>query len=768
MMFKKSKLVLAFRILLSAITLTTISTSAYAFPKMGVSSIDEVVQALSIEEKVKIIRGTGMAIPSNGPAVGETKDRVPGAAGSTYAIERLGIPSIVLADGPAGLRIKPVREGGKDQTYYATAFPIASLLASSWDVNLIEYVGQAIGEEAKEYGADVILAPALNIHRFALGGRNFEYYSEDPLVSGKIAAAMVNGIQSKGVGTSLKHYVANNHEWNRNTIDVKVDERSLREIYLRGFEIAVKESNPWTIMSSYNKVNGEYASESTRLLTSVLRDQWDFQGLVMTDWFGGTDAVKQMVAGNDLLMPGTDNQEGEIIAAIKSGELDEKTLDRNVKRVLQLVLQSNYFKGYKYSDSPDLKRNAEIAKMAAVDGMVLLKNDNNTLPLKKNAKLSVFGNYSYSMVTGGTGSGDVNEAYVISLEEGLKQVGITTEEGLGEAYKLHIKLEEAKRPVVNHPFAEYMPKKPLDELELFSKHLIISAKKYDVALVTIGRSSGEFVDREEDDFYLTEKESKMLTLVSDVFRKAGKPVVVIMNVGGVIETASWEDKADAILLAYQPGQEAGIAIADVLLGNVNPSGKLTDTWPLALEDYPAAKGFPGKVLDPSAKPEGIMRTLPSEVIYDDGIWLGYRYFNTKNKNVAYPFGYGLSYTDFTYSDIRVSEKSFSTEITVSVTVENVGKTAGREVVQLYISAPTKEMKKPSEELRSFAKTKLLQVGESEQLSFTLNARDLASFDEKTNAWLVDAGKYVVKAGASSRDFRRKADFIVKKEISIPL
>lgn len=300
-------------------------------PRLGLSPISEVIAAMTLEEKVSLVMGQGMQSSSltgdqQAPVVGQSNDIVPGAAGTTFPIERLGIPSIVLADGPAGVRISPTRDG-EERTYYATAFPIGTLLASSWDTQLVERVGTAMGQEVKAYGVDVLLAPALNIHRYPLGGRNFEYYSEDPVLSGRTAAAMVRGIQSNEVGTSIKHYVANNHEWNRNTINVKVSERALREIYLKGFEITIKESDPWTVMSSYNKLNGPYTSEDPWLLGDVLRTQWGYSGLVMSDWFGGTDAVKQMVAGNDLLMPGTRRQHQALLDAVRNGKLDEKVLD---------------------------------------------------------------------------------------------------------------------------------------------------------------------------------------------------------------------------------------------------------------------------------------------------------------------------------------------------------------------------------------------------------------------------------------------------------
>jgi len=752
-------------------TLCACSTSdenISAAPQLGLAPLDKVIDALTLEEKIQLIRGTGMDTPSDsdGPAVGATKDRVPGAAGSTSAVPRLGIPSIVLADGPAGVRISPTRDETPEQSFYATAFPIASQLASSWDVELVEQVGRAIGHEAKEYGVDVLLAPALNIHRYPLGGRNFEYYSEDPLLSGKIAAAMVNGVQSQGVGTSLKHFVANNHEWNRNTIDVVVDERAYREVYLRGFEIAVRESAPWTIMSSYNKVNGEYTSESDALLTTILREQWGFDGLVMTDWFGGEDPIKQMHAGNDLLMPGADHQNRILMNAVKNGELPEDVLDRNVANILNVVSRSSTFKNYEYSDRPDLEANAAIARSVAEEGMVLLKNKQSVLPLVGGAKIALFGNFSYDMAIGGTGSGDVNEAYIISLERGLANAGFDIDAELATQYRTYISEEKAKRPVSDHWLAEYMPKKPFDELVFATKKLNTLAQGHDYALVTIGRSSGEFVDREEQDFYLTDAEKEMLASVSASFRAEGKPVIVILNIGGVIEMANWVNTADAILLAYQPGQEAGNAVADILAGKVNPSGKLVDTLPIALQDYPAAKGFPGRATDPNAKPEGMMQTVPAEVVYDDSIWVGYRHFNTRNQPVVYPFGFGLSYTDFSYDNMQVSEAVFTSELEISLSVKNTGAVAGKEVTQLYVSAPNGKLEKPTEELRAFAKTALLQAGESEQLTFRLAARDLASYDSDRGAWVVAPGEYMAKAGASSRDFRKQISFRVENEIVI--
>ena len=738
-------------------------------PQLGKASVDKVLKAMTLEEKVHFVIGTGMAGASGDNAViGATKKIVPGAAGTTYPIERLGIPSIVLADGPAGLRIDPIREGD-DATYYCTHFPIGTLLSSTWNQELVEQVGTAMGEEVHEYGADVYLAPALNIHRNPLNGRNFEYYSEDPVVAGKTAAAYVRGVQKNDVGTSIKHFAYNNQETNRTGNDAVISPRAQREIYLKGFEITVKESAPWTVMSSYNKINGTYTSQSRDLITTVLRDEWGFEGLVMTDWFGGDDGAAQIAAGNDMLQPGTDRQYEQIMAALKDGSLSEAELDVCVRRCLELVARSPKVKGYAYSNKPDLEGHAAVTRQSALEGMVLLENK-GVLPLKGTGKVALFGCTSYDFIPGGTGSGNVNRAYTVSLLDGLKNAGFTVDESKKDAYLKHIADEQAafRASMSQDQNAAFYPVPRPSELAIPASELAASARANDLAIITFGRNSGEFFDRTSADFALDPKERKLLQDVTAAFHRQGKKVVVVLNIGGVIETASWKNIPDAVLLAWQAGQEGGNSVTDILTGRQSPSGRLPMTFPVNLMDAGSSANFP---IDADTgvyfvnRREDIGQKDVDRTVYAEDIYVGYRWFDKKGLAVSYPFGYGLSYTSFAYANAAVKPAGDGFDATVEVT--NTGAVAGKEVVQLYVSAPAGGLDKPVRELKAYAKTRELKPGESQTLTLHVDAYGLASFNEATSAWETAAGEYAVAFGASSRDLRATVPFTLSEAKSWP-
>ncbi len=756
-------------ILCTAVSGLILSGCGDKTPKLGKDPIDDVIAAMTLEEKAHLVIGTGMPGFTKGDSavIGETHSIVPGAAGTTYPIERLGIPAIVLADGPAGLRISPTRDGDSS-TYYCTHFPIGTLLACTWDTTLVSKVGAAIGDEVLQYGVDVLLAPAMNIHRNPLCGRNFEYYSEDPLVAGRIAGAYVRGVQSKGVGTSVKHLAVNNQETNRMGNDAQVSPRALREIYLKGFQTVVEESDPWTIMSSYNRVNGTYTSESEELLQTLLRDEWGYNGTVMTDWFGGSDAVAQMKAGNDMLQPGIPAQYEAIVAGVKDGTLDEALLDRNVRRILELIMRTPRFKGYVADNNPNLEEHAKVTRKCAADGMVLLKNDAATLPLPKDSKkVALYGTTSYDWIAGGTGSGNVNRAYTVSLLDGLKNAGLElVDPTLEEKYNAHIKAEKDRYLANGNQMTPFIAAPPVEEINFSAAELNSHATDADVAIITIGRNSGEFIDRTTSDFSLSPANKKLISDVTKAFHAKGKKVVVIMNVGGVIETASWKQLPDAILCAWQGGQEGGNSVADVLTGVSYPSGKLTMTFPNALADHASTANFPldfepeirlGGNNDYEKKPVRNYHFTP----YEEDVYVGYRYFDTFDKGVSYPFGYGLSYTDFEYGQPTVTEKDG--KYTVSLPIKNIGKHAGREVVQLYASAPdAKANNKPEKELKAFAKTAELQPGETETVTMTFDGKNLASFNEEISEWIVAPGTYQLLVGASSRDIRHKLNLDVEE------
>lgn len=764
-------------LLTMTVTAMTATAVAQQAPKLRADNIDEVISAMTLEEKAQLLVGGGnSAFIGSGSMLGHQEKLVAGAAGITVGIERLGIPVTVMTDGPAGVHIDAHRKGDS-KTYFATGFPVGTCLACTWNTDLVEQVGRAIGNETLEYGCDVVLGPGLNLHRNPLCGRNFEYFSEDPLVVGRMATAVVKGVQSQGVGTSPKHFAVNSQENDRTKVDERVSQRALRELYLRGFEMVVREAQPWTIMSSYNKINGFFAQGNKDMLTTILRDEWGYKGIVETDWIGkrnGLPTEMEVEAGNDLMMPGYPAQVEDIVKAVKGGRLDMKFVDANVRRMLEYIVKTPRFRGYKYSDKPDLKAHADITRQSATEGMVLLKNtpspaspdgDVMTLPMRNLKTVALFGVNSYDFFSGGLGSGAVNVPYVVDMVSGLKNAGVGTTPQLTEIYQNYVKYARAKLKADKNPMMWFLdhgqPK--LDEIDITERCVAHEVKEADAAIITIGRQAGEGIDREiEGEFNLTQQEMQMIKRVSDQFHAQNKPVIVIVNSGSVIETASWRDRADAILVAWQPGMEGGNSVADVLTGKANPSGRLTMTWPIAATDHPSTANFPtGYDMYTYTNMQSWGTGIPfvDFTNHEEDIYVGYRYFDTFHREVAYPFGYGLSYTTFEYS--KPSVKVTGDVVKVSVTVKNSGSVAGKEVVQVYVSAPAGTIEKPAQELKAFAKTRLLQPGESETLTMSIARRDMASFDEANSQWLLDAGNYTFRICASSRDIRCTATAAMK-------
>jgi len=719
------------------------------------SNIHEITASMSLEEKAALVVGVGL----------ETD--VPDAVGQIRAIERLGIPPVLLADGPAGLRISPTRDG-QSRTFHCTSFPVGTAMSSTWNVELAEEVGKAVGSEMRDYGIDVILGPVLNIQRNPLCGRNFEYYSEDPFLTGYMGAAVIEGIQSMGVGACVKHFAANNQETNRVHNDSRVSERALREIYLKGFEITVRKSQPWMLMSSYNMLNGRYTSVNRWLMHDVLRSEWGFEGVAVTDWgFNGTPPADQLKAGNDLMMEGCKEQYELVLKALYEGQLTEDQLDECVMRILELATRSCRFRGTDYSDNPDLKASAEVALKAAHERIVLLENKDKTLPLSPDVKtVALFGNASYDFLEGGTGSGEVHEPYIISPADGFAADGYIVNRSLADAYRKYIKdgvdADFAKNGKRHWFFGRFHPKEMTVDLKMICK----AARESDFAVMTFSRQAGEAGDRyaRKGDFELSESEFAMLTNVAAEFHKHGKKVVVVLNVGSPMEVASWKNIPDAVLISWQCGQEGGHAISDVMSGKVCPSGKLPATFPVSYSTLPSADNFPGE--NRRRGENGVEVPNIDYTEYKEGIYVGYRHFNRVNTALSYPFGYGLSYTKFEYEDMEIVKSGY--DYTVTVSVRNVGDIPGKEAVQLYVAAPGRDMDKPLKELRAFAKTGILEPGQSQRISMTFSTYDLASFDEESGMWVTEKGTYRCLVGASSADIRLSDDFAVYSRMSVPV
>lgn len=743
------------RTLLRAALLLFTALPAIAQPRLAADNIEEVISAMTLEEKARMVNGIGNFW--GGSASCRNLRDVPGLPGGTYDIPRLGIPAVYFGDGPLGLRISEEREYDS-RHYYTTAVPVPLLAGSSWDPEMIFGLAQDIAEECRDYGVDVMLGPSFNILRNPLGGRTHEYYSEDPYLAGILAGAFTEGVQSIGIGASVKHFTANNQESNRYGVNSIISQRALREIYLKPFEISIKECEPWTVMTSYNGVNGLWTSENKELIEGVLRTDWGFKGMVMTDWGGGVHPVMSVYAGNDLIEPGDEAGVQAIINAVQDGTLSEADLDRNVKRILEMVVMTYSFRDYEFSNSPDLGSHQIMARKAGGEGAVLLKNDGETLPFATSVeKIAVYGRTGYNVIPGGIGFNESNTGnYCISLVEGLRLAGYEVDYSVLKRYR---------RPMFFGPRPQNARQEDNDELIIPTEDLRKDASVNDIAIISLGHIAGEGYDRVRSAFYLTEKEKQMLKDVTEAYHTAGKKVVVLLNIPGPIEVESWKDIPDAILCIYQGGEQLGNWVTDVLKGEVTPSGKLTVTFAKDLMDYPSSRNYP--VLDERASVSGMMagasgdntqNALATEglknidyTLYEEGIYVGYRYFETFGVDVSYPFGYGLSYTTFEYSEPQISRNG--DEFIVSVKITNTGKYDGREVVQLYVTAPEGRLDKPVKELKDFAKTATLRPGESETLKMSVSIEELASFNSAKSRWETDKGTYTFMIAASVKDVK---------------
>ncbi len=638
-------------------------------------------------------------------------------------IERLGIPAINLNDGPHGIRKKGDPKENKDLLLGVPAicFPTASATACSWDTELIQKMGEALGEECLKEKVSVLLGPGTNIKRSPLCGRNFEYFSEDGVLAGEMSAAFINGVQSKGIGTSLKHYAANNQETRRMTVNAVVDERTLRETYLLPFEIAVKKAQPWTVMCCYNRLNGTYGAENKWLLTDVLRDDFGFKGLVVTDWGAENERVPGLIAGQELEMP-TSSGEGTrlICEAVKNGTLDEAVLDAAVDKLVDMVKRAEEVRGdYTYDSDAHHKLAREIAGQC----MVLMKNDNNILPLKKDAKIAVIGEMAHTPRYQGAGSSLINPIKLDSAYATLKEMG--ADFTFAPGYTLKGKNKKAM------------------DMVLQARD---TAKNADVAVVFVGLTD-EFETEGNDRKHLSIPAIHN-TLVEEVLKVNPNTVVVLS--GGASVELPWADKVPAILNMFLTGQAGGSAVCDVLFGDVNPSGKLAETYPLALEDNSSYKYFPG---------------TPVSVEYREGIYVGYKYYDKAEKEVAFPFGFGLSYTTFEYSDIKVSSDSITDEdtLTVSFKIKNTGDVDGKEVAQVYVSDVESTIYRPVKELKGFKKV-FVKAGEEVEVSIDLDKRAFAYYNVELGDWHVESGEFKILVGASSRDIKLEASVQVKSTV----
>ncbi len=646
------------------------------------------------------------------------------SAWTTTPVERLGVPAMMMTDGPHGVRRVPDVQTISGQTLPATCFPTASCTASTWDRDLIYKMGQAIAEECIALKVDLVLGPGNNIKRTPLGGRNFEYFSEDPFLAGEMAASYIQGVQSKGVGTSLKHFAVNNQEYQRFSISAEVDERSLREIYLAGFETAVKKGKPWSVMCAYNKINGTYCSENPTLLVDILKNEWGFDGLVVSDWGAVHERVASLKGGVDLEMPGPkDYRVKAVVDAVRSGELDEKVLDQAVSRILGIVFKAAQTpKGSAFDD----QAHHALARRVAAEGMVLLKND-GILPLKNLKRIAVMGHCANEARYQGGGSSNINPTSLDCPFEELEM--LAGETGL--------------------TYADGYPEDGGFQQALIDQ-AVENARAADAALIFIALpASKESEGYDRDDMDLTAQQVALIKAVCRVQPQSA----VVLNTGSPVAMAEWIDGTAAVLQAWLMGQAGGGAVADILFGKVNPSGKLAETFPRKLADTPAHVNFPGE---------------NGQVHYGEGIFVGYRYYDAKAMPVQFPFGYGGSYTTFVYSSPRLSARDINDVdgLTVSVDVTNGGKMAGKEIVQVYVHDRKSKLVRPAKELKGFAKVEL-QPGETKTVSIDLDFRAFAYYHPGYKQWVTEDGDFDILIGASSADIRFRETVCVQSSLTLP-
>ncbi|MEK3752085.1 glycoside hydrolase family 3 C-terminal domain-containing protein [Paenibacillus sp. FSL E2-8871] len=648
---------------------------------------------------------------------------------NTKGIERLGIPSLMVTDGPHGLRKQKESADhlGLHNSVPATCFPSAAGMASSWDRELIGRVGKALGKECQAENVAVLLGPGTNIKRSPLNGRNFEYFSEDPYLSSEMGGNHIKGVQSEGVGTSLKHFAANNQEHRRMSVDAVIDERTLREIYLASFEGAVKQSQPWSVMCSYNRVNGEYASESEFLLTKILREEWGYEGFVVSDWGAVNERVKALQAGLELEMPSTGGiGDAKIVAAVQSGELSEETLDLAVERLLTFVFKA--VENRKDNASFNADEHHRLAREVARESMVLLRNEEGILPLSKQGTIAVIGEFAKNPRYQGGGSSHVNPTKLDDAFEEMKALAGSAELLYAQGYEL------------NHDGIN----------EALLQEARDTAAKGDVAVLFLGlpdNYESEGYDRSH--LSLPESHKALIDAVSEVQSN----IVVVLSNGSPIEMP-WIHKTKGILEGYLGGQAFGGAMADLLFGEVSPSGKLAETFPMKLSDNPSFLNFPG---------EG------DTVEYKEGLFVGYRYYDKKELEPLFPFGFGLSYTAFQYSNLRISKSSIkdTENVQVTATVKNTGTRAGKEIVQLYVSDVKSSVIRPLKELKGFQKI-ALQPGEEQEVSFELDKRSFAYYNVNIGDWHVESGVFEIAIGSSSRDIRLTASIEVESTAPLAL